>query len=106
MVRVKCVIQYDGSSYFGSQVQVGLPTVMGEIQKALKKIHKKDIIVTSAGRTDAHVGNLRVWLVRCRNSLCKNAGGLYELRIMSYHQEQDYNSQYDGRSGTDNQGRR
>jgi len=55
MVRVKCVIQYDGSSYFGSQVQVGLPTVMGEIQKALKKIHKKDIIVTSAGRTDAHV---------------------------------------------------
>lgn len=55
MVRVKCIIQYDGSSYYGSQIQVGLPTVMGEIQKALKKIHSKDIIVTSAGRTDAHV---------------------------------------------------
>ncbi len=55
MVRVKCIIQYDGSSYYGSQIQTGLPTVVGEIQKVLKKIHNKDIIVTSAGRTDAHV---------------------------------------------------
>lgn len=55
MVRVKCVIQYDGTNYNGSQVQPGLPTINGELQKALKKIHKKDIIVTSSGRTDAHV---------------------------------------------------
>ena len=55
MVRVKCIIQYDGTNYNGSQIQPGLPTIYGELQKALKKIHKKDIIVTSAGRTDANV---------------------------------------------------
>ena len=55
MVRVKCIIQYDGTNYNGSQIQPGLPTINGELQKALKKIHKKDIIVTSAGRTDANV---------------------------------------------------
>ena len=38
MVRVKCVVSYDGSKFHGFQVQNKLRTVQGEIQKALKNI--------------------------------------------------------------------
>lgn len=56
MRRVKCILAYDGSDFAGFQIQPEGRTVGGEIEKALKKIHKgQDIRIQSAGRTDAGV---------------------------------------------------
>lgn len=47
---------YDGTHFAGYQVQPGKRTVQGELERALKKLHKgEDIKVTASGRTDAGV---------------------------------------------------
>src|SRR5699024_9757016 len=52
----KCIVSYDGTHYAGSQVQPKHRTIQGELEKALKKIHKgEDIRIHSAGRTDKGV---------------------------------------------------
>ncbi|WP_370221951.1 tRNA pseudouridine(38-40) synthase TruA [Cytobacillus sp.] len=56
MQRFKCIITYDGTHFAGYQVQPGKRTVQGELERALKKLHKgEDIKVTASGRTDAGV---------------------------------------------------
>lgn len=56
MTRIKCTLAYDGSGFYGFQIQPNQRTVAGELEKALKKMHKgQDIRVQSAGRTDAGV---------------------------------------------------
>lgn len=54
-MRVKCIVSYDGSKFHGFQVQDKERTVQGEIQKALKKINEKEVIIHASGRTDAKV---------------------------------------------------
>ena len=49
------VVEYDGTNYYGSQWQTGLPTIQGEIEKALQKLTGESIRVAMAGRTDAGV---------------------------------------------------
>src|SRR5690554_3458441 len=46
---------YDGSNFLGSQRQTKGRTVEAEINKALTKIHKKEIIICTSGRTDKGV---------------------------------------------------
>ncbi|MHC5252865.1 tRNA pseudouridine(38-40) synthase TruA [Listeria kieliensis] len=56
MTRYKAIIAYDGSGFFGYQVQPEKRTVQSEIEQALQKMHKGDFIrVTASGRTDAGV---------------------------------------------------
>ena len=55
MVRVKCIVSYDGSKFYGFQIQNKLRTVQGEIQKALKKICEEEVTIHATGRTDAKV---------------------------------------------------
>lgn len=56
MVRIKCVISYDGSNFSGFQIQPKKRTVQGELEKALKTIHKGDPIrIQASGRTDTGV---------------------------------------------------
>ena len=57
MRRYKIIIQYDGSSFSGWQLQKNRNTVQGEIEIALKIISKsKDrIAVHGASRTDSGV---------------------------------------------------
>jgi len=55
MVRVKCLVSYDGSRFFGFQIQPNYRTVQGEIQEALKKITQEEITIHASGRTDAGV---------------------------------------------------
>jgi len=55
MKRYKMTIAYDGSKYYGWQVQVQSPTVQECLEKALSTIAKQSIIVTGAGRTDSGV---------------------------------------------------
>jgi len=48
-------VEYDGTSYHGFQLQLALPTIQGEIEKALWELTGKRIRVMAASRTDAGV---------------------------------------------------
>ncbi|KIL53651.1 tRNA pseudouridine synthase A [Jeotgalibacillus alimentarius] len=55
-MRIKCIVSYDGSQFYGYQVQPGQRTVQGEIEEALSEVHKgKFVRITASGRTDAGV---------------------------------------------------
>lgn len=55
MTRFKIVVEYDGTGYHGWQLQKGLPSVQGEIERALEQILRTPTRVHGAGRTDAGV---------------------------------------------------
>ncbi|MBT2681176.1 tRNA pseudouridine(38-40) synthase TruA [Bacillus sp. ISL-35] len=56
MPRIKCIISYDGTGFYGYQVQPGKRTVQSELEKALEKLNKgTSIRVSASGRTDAGV---------------------------------------------------
>ncbi|MFB6469199.1 tRNA pseudouridine(38-40) synthase TruA [Cytobacillus sp. Hz8] len=56
MQRLKCKVQYDGTSFSGYQVQPNKRTVQGELEKALQRLHKGGMVkVYASGRTDAGV---------------------------------------------------
>ncbi|MBF0710219.1 MULTISPECIES: tRNA pseudouridine(38-40) synthase TruA [unclassified Gemella] len=55
-MRVVVFCRYDGSGYFGFQIQPDKITVQEVLEKALKKIHKgQDIRIYMSGRTDSGV---------------------------------------------------
>ncbi|MDO4814118.1 MAG: tRNA pseudouridine(38-40) synthase TruA [Gemella sp.] len=55
-MRVVLFCRYDGSNYFGFQIQPDRITVQEVIEKALKRIHKgQDIRIYMSGRTDSGV---------------------------------------------------
>lgn len=54
-MRLKATIAYDGTSFYGWQVQSNYPTIQSEIEKALQRICRKEVSVTGAGRTDSGV---------------------------------------------------
>lgn len=53
--RIVLLLEYDGSCYHGSQLQRKLPTIQGEIEKALKSLTGENIRVICASRTDSGV---------------------------------------------------
>ncbi|PAT02495.1 tRNA pseudouridine(38-40) synthase TruA [Candidatus Izimaplasma bacterium ZiA1] len=53
--RIKCIVSYDGSKYYGYQKQPLNNTVQEEIEKVLSDIHQADITIYSSGRTDKGV---------------------------------------------------
>ena len=53
-ILVKAIISYDGSKFYGLQIQPDVKTVMGEIDKAFKKININTKFLAS-GRTDRGV---------------------------------------------------
>lgn len=55
MPNCKLVIEYDGSRYHGFQAQPNLPTVQGELEKALGFLAILHSPLYAAGRTDAGV---------------------------------------------------
>ena len=55
MLRYKIIIQYDGTSFNGWQIQKGHQTIQGELEKALKNFMSKEIAVYGSGRTDSGV---------------------------------------------------
>ena len=54
-MRILLLCRYDGSCYQGSQIQPNGKTIQEQIEKALKKIHKKEVRVSFSGRTDSGV---------------------------------------------------
>ncbi len=55
MKRLKLIIEYDGTDFYGWQVQPHRRSVQGEIEEALRTIYEKEIRVEGAGRTDRGV---------------------------------------------------
>lgn len=55
MKRVAIEFAYEGTEFCGYQIQNGVRTVQGELEKALEKIFKVHIDTYAAGRTDAGV---------------------------------------------------
>ena len=56
MRNIKLTIEYDGTDFYGWQVQIkSQRTVQAEIEKALKKIFKKHVTLFGSGRTDSGV---------------------------------------------------
>jgi len=55
MLRIKLIVEYDGTNYYGWQFQKGQITVQEAIEQALHTIFKKQIRITGAGRTDTGV---------------------------------------------------
>jgi tRNA pseudouridine38-40 synthase len=55
MRNIKLTIAYDGTDFQGWQIQKQGRTIQGEVEKALSRMHKRDISVVCAGRTDSGV---------------------------------------------------
>ena len=53
--RLVLIVEYDGSRYSGFQVQSSVPTIQGEIERALMKLTGETIRVAGASRTDQGV---------------------------------------------------
>ena len=80
--RYKISLQYDGSSFYGWQLQPDQKTVQGELEQALAILNKRSrVVVTGAGRTDtgvhavgqvAHFDLPKAW---DNNELCRAING-------------------------------
>ena len=53
--RVKIVLSYEGTNFFGWQIQDEGRTVQGVLEEGLGRMHKHPVRVTAAGRTDSGV---------------------------------------------------
>jgi tRNA pseudouridine38-40 synthase len=53
--NIRIVVEYDGTSLFGWQLQKDKPTVQGELQRALQEIEGRKVLIIGSGRTDAGV---------------------------------------------------
>lgn len=51
----KAVVEYDGTEYFGFQIQPNAPTIQGELEAALAKVLGESVRIVGGGRTDTGV---------------------------------------------------
>ncbi|MEN8209205.1 MAG: tRNA pseudouridine(38-40) synthase TruA [Candidatus Fermentibacteria bacterium] len=55
VIRIKMLIEYDGTNFSGWQRQPAARTVQGDIEAVLEKLCNERIAITGSGRTDAGV---------------------------------------------------
>ena len=88
MRRIRLRVAYDGTAYCGWQVQPEVPTIEGELNQAISRLTKEEIIVIGASRTDAGVhakGNVAVFDTEStdRKSTRLNSSHLVSSRMPS-----------------------
>jgi tRNA pseudouridine38-40 synthase len=49
------VVQYDGTDYYGFQIQAGVDTIQGVLEEALSQVTQETTRIVGAGRTDTGV---------------------------------------------------
>lgn len=54
-IKIMLIVEYDGTNYHGSQWQANVPTIQGEMEKALRKLTGERSRIKAASRTDAGV---------------------------------------------------
>ena len=68
--KIVLIMEYDGTHYYGFQMQANLPTIQGETEKALRKLTGEESRVMAASRTDTGVhARGQVVSFRTRSSL-------------------------------------
>lgn len=55
MRNIRCVVEYDGTDFFGFQRQPGRETIQGSLERAIVSLTGEQVTVNGAGRTDAGV---------------------------------------------------
>jgi len=53
--NIRMTLAYDGTDFYGFQVQKRGRTVQGEVESALAVMHRRQVRITAAGRTDSGV---------------------------------------------------
>ncbi|HLG95138.1 MAG TPA: tRNA pseudouridine(38-40) synthase TruA [Bryobacteraceae bacterium] len=109
MRRLKLTLAYDGTGYHGWQVQPGLNTIQGTLEKILGEIEGAPVHVAGSGRTDAGVHALaQVAAVDLENpipvdNLRRAANRLLppDIRVLRVEQAApDFNPRYDAKAKT------
>jgi tRNA pseudouridine38-40 synthase len=108
MVRnIKLQIEYDGTNFYGWQIQPKLRTVQGEIQEKLKTILKHQISLVGSGRTDVgvhalgQVANFKTENQLETESIMKGLNGILPDDVMIKKAEEvdlDFNSRFSATS--------
>lgn len=104
---IKLKIEYDGTDFYGWQIQPKLRTVQGEIQDKLETILGHKINLIGAGRTDVgvhalgQVANFKTTSELNKNSIINGLNGLLPDDIVIKRIEEvdlNFNSRYDAKS--------
>lgn len=109
MRRIRIVVAYDGTEFHGWQVQPGLPTVQGWLERVIGQIEGAPVKVHGSGRTDAGVHALgQVAAFSIRNPIpCPNLRKAMNrllpraIRVLEAAEtREDFHPRYDARSKT------
>ena len=103
--NIKLKIAYDGTGYAGWQIQNNQKTVQGTIENVLSRIHKHEVKLTGAGRTDAGV-HARGQTANFKTDIASMTAGSFipainsllpgDIRVLdSSTAAPDFNSRYD-----------
>ncbi len=105
--NIKLEIEYDGTNFYGWQVQPKLRTVQGEIQDRLKTILKHEVNLIGSGRTDVgvhalgQVANFKTEKQLVEESILRGLNGLLPDDIVITKVEEvdlDFNARYSATS--------
>jgi tRNA pseudouridine38-40 synthase len=72
LLHLQALVEYDGTDYYGFQVQATKPTIQGELEAALGTLTGEAVRIRYAGRTDTGVhalGQVITMSLRWRHSL-------------------------------------
>jgi tRNA pseudouridine38-40 synthase len=109
MRRIRIVVAYDGTEFHGWQIQPGVPTVQGWLERVVAEIEGEPVKVHGSGRTDAGVhalGQVAAFSIRNRipcPNLRKAMNRLLPpaIRVLEVSEApEDFHPRYQARSKT------